>query len=165
MTMPSKLPRAVTWLVTGRAIAVCVEAATPARMNAVIAEGGGPVRVTRVEYGRDHTGRWLDPDAERVLARGIYRRLEEMAPKPEPALDPGSISGVIEAVCSRYCVTRDQLLDVKVRKRAVKYARAMVAHELNRLGLSEKSISVILQFKYKSCVTYWLSIPQERLVA
>lgn len=145
---------------------MCVEAAAPARINAVITQGGGLVRAVRVEYGRDHTGRWLAPDAERVLARGIYRRLEEVAPKPEPEIDHASIAGIIEAACSRYGVTRDQLLDMKVRKRPVKHARALVAHELkHNLGLSEKSISIILQFKYKSCVTYWLSVPQERLVA
>jgi hypothetical protein len=135
-------------------------------MNAMITEGGGPVWVTRVEYGRDHNGRWMNPDAERVLARGIYRRLQETAPKPEPEIDTRSIQAVVDATCTRYGVTRTQLLDMKIRKRSVKYARAAVAHELkNSMGLSEKSISMILQFKYKSCVTYWLSVPKERLVA
>lgn len=135
-------------------------------MNAVITAGGGPVRAVRVEYGRDHAGRWLDPDAERVLARGIYRRLEEIAPKPEPEVDHASIAGIIDAACARHGVTRDQLVDMRVRKRPVKLARALVVHDLkHKLGLSEKSISTILQFKYKSCVTYWLSVPQDRLVA
>lgn len=134
-------------------------------MNAVINQGGGPVRVVRVEYGKDHNGRWLDPDAERVLARGIYRRLQEVAPEPAPELNREWIERVIVSVCERYGVTRDQILDMRVRRRSVKHARAAIAHELNQLGLSEKSISVILQFKYKSCVTYWLSVPQERLVA
>jgi hypothetical protein len=135
-------------------------------MNAVIALGGGPVRVARVEYGRDHAGRWMDPDAERVLARGIYRRLQEDAPKPAPEVDLATISGVIDGVCARYGVTREQLVDMKVRKRPVKHARALIAHELKHdLGLSEKSITTILRFKYKSCVTYWLSVPQAQLVA
>lgn len=145
---------------------MCIEAAQPARINAAIVMGGGPVRVVRVEYGKDHLGRWMNPDAERVLARSIYRRLEEVAPKPTPEIHHDAVAKIVSAACYMYNVSEDQLLDMKVRKQSVKYARAHIAHELKRsLGLSEKVISTILRFKHKSCVAYWLSVPSERLRA